>query len=90
MTAHGTSQHANVTQPLVAEEAALIVNFYGEHDKLQSLIKCLVHSLTLAPQGHNSYANTVTGTLLRHFDPLAASGHDTTIVQMALNSPGSA
>jgi hypothetical protein len=92
MTTQNTSQSTSAIQSSVVKEAALIANFYGERGHLQDLIDCLVQSLALTPQpqGHNSYANTVTGALLRHFDPPAASAHDTTIIQMALNTPGAA
>src|SRR5205823_6785016 len=75
-------------QSPVIKDAALIANFYGKRGQMQDLIECLVQSLTLTPQGHNSYANTATGALLRHFDPPAASTQDTTIIQMALNTSG--
>jgi hypothetical protein len=88
MTTHSTSQSANVTQSQMAKEAALIANFYGERNQLQTLITHLINSLALIPQGLDSYANAATAALLRHFDPPTASAHDTTIIQMALNSPG--
>ena len=90
MTTQSASQSTSATQSPVVKEAALIANFYGERGQLQDLIDCLVHSLALTPQGHNSYANAVTETLMRHFDPPAASAHDTTIIQLALNTPGAA
>ena len=90
MTAQSTSQSTSTKHAPMAKEAALIVNFYGKRSQLQPLIGCLVHSLALVPQGHDSYANEVTGALLRHFDPPAASAHDVTIIQMALNRPRAA
>ena len=88
MTTHSTSQPTRDNHSLVTKDAALIANFYGKRGKLHNLIECLVQSLTLTPQDHNSYANTITGALLRYFDPPAASAHDTTIIQMALNASG--
>jgi hypothetical protein len=88
MTTQGTSQSASTTRPQVVKEAALIANFYGERGQLQTLIAHLIQSLALTPQGHDSYANAVTGALLNHFDPPAASAQDTTIIQLALNTSG--
>ena len=90
MTAQINPQATNTVHSPMAQEAALIANFYGKRGQLQTLIDCLVHSLALAPQGHDNYANEATGALLRYFEPPAASGHDTTIIQMALNASGAA
>jgi hypothetical protein len=90
MTAQSTSQSTSATQSQVANEAALIANFYGERGQLQTLVAHLIQSLVLAPQGHDNYANEAAGAFLRHFDPPSASAHDTTIIQMALNTPGAA
>src|SRR5258706_13088841 len=88
MTDHSPSQVIRATQAPMVQEAALIANFYGKRGQLQVLLAHLIQSFALVSQGHNDYANEATGTLLRHKDPNTASSHDTTIIQMVLNTPG--
>jgi hypothetical protein len=83
-----TAQDTSTGHSQVAREAALIATFYGRRGGLQSLQDRLVQELNLSPLVHNDYTNKANNTFLRHFDPPAASAHDTTIVQLALNMPG--
>lgn len=89
MTAQATSQGTSIGHPQLAKGAALIATFYGKRGRLQSLQDRLVQELNLSPLGHNDYTNTANNNFLRLFDPPAASAHDTTIVQLAVNMPGS-
>ena len=89
MTAHIDSQNRSINLDSVAEAAALIANFYGKRGQLQPLLDHLIVSLALMPMGYDSYSNDTNQTFLRHFEPVAASAHDTTIIQLALNKPGS-
>jgi len=88
MTAQINNQTSSTDHSQIAKEAALIANFYGKRDQLQSLVEHLVQSFELTPQDRYGYANEATMTLLRYFDPPAA--HDTTIIQLALNTSGAA
>lgn len=88
MTSPMNSQVAGTIHPRGAKEAALIATFYGQRGQVQSLRDHLVQSLVLTPQGHNSYTNEGTNTFLYSFDPASPSAHDTTVIQLALNTPG--
>jgi hypothetical protein len=90
MTAQSSNQSRSIPHDPVTREAALIANFYGKRGKLQPIIDHLVRSFVLIPQEPDSYVNKESGTLLHHFDPGAVSAQDTTIIQLALNAPGSA
>jgi hypothetical protein len=86
MSVHSSSQHIEGAHHSQLQKAALIANFYGERGQLHALIDRLVRELDLSLQGQGSYVNEANRTLLYHFDP--PSAHDTTIVQLALNTPG--
>jgi hypothetical protein len=88
MTAHINSETRSNDLAPIAESAALIANFYGKRGQLQPLLDRLIQSLVLVPMSHHDYFNDATRTYLRHFEPAADSAHDTTIIQLALNQPG--
>lgn len=83
-----TAQATSTDHSQAAKEAALIATFYGKRGRLQSLQDRLVQELALSPLGHNDYTNKANDTFLRHIDPPAASAHDATIIQLALNLSG--
>lgn len=86
MRVRTSSQHMEGAHHSQLQKAALIANFYGKRGQLHQLIDRLVRELDLSLQGQDSYVNEANRKLLYHFDP--PSAHDTTIVQLALNTPG--
>ncbi len=68
--------------------SAVIVNFYGRRGELGGLIGQLRQVFSLRPAGRDRYASGDAQVLLRHFDPVALSAEDTTVVQLALNAAG--
>jgi len=88
MSVQTNNQSARAAHRPWVQEAALIANFYGKRGQLHSLRDDLVRGLDLLPLGQHDYANATTKTFLRHFELPAASAHDTTVVQLALNMPG--
>lgn len=89
MTAQASNQDIGGKQHQIAQDAALIANFYGQRSQLQQLQDRLIQGLNLSlhDQEHG-YTNTAHNAFLLYFDPPAPSAHDTSIIQLALNRSG--
>jgi hypothetical protein len=91
MTADPRNSATRIALDEVAGEAALIATFYGRREPIPEVHRLLYRSLSRSPEDApipDVWRDPDGQAFLHRFDP--SSAHDTTVVQLALNSPGGA
>lgn len=81
-----TADNSQPPNPPIANDAALIATFFYPRDESQPLVAHVKDELQLSTQAANKWHHPATKARMWRFNPVERTGHDTTVVQLALNA----